>query len=173
MSVEFNDEIIDKNIDEEVIEEEIVKEDDKPVANAIDALLAVDLSEFKTPSKKAEIPRISKALGGPFVVEIRLLNNTTEENIDKKSNILDLDEDGNPKIDINSEKQIALTLVEAVYTLEGEQLFKKQSLRKKFNVQSNEDLVKKMLLPGERKKLYARYKELSGHISTSVKDIKN
>lgn len=164
----------DVKIENEVIENNnVANGEELPELSTLDMLLNADLSKFKVPSKKIEISRLSEVLGRPFIIELRMLNATMTEKIEKKYFSLSFDEDGNPDIDADSENQIVETLVEACYTEDGKQLFKNANLRRKFNCQSNNDLCKKILLQGERKKLYDRYKNMCGFIKTSINDIKN
>lgn len=149
------------------------EEEVKTAPDVIDLLLSTDYSKFKLPRIKVKIPRLSELTGSDFIIELRMLNNTITKNIEKLANSLEMDEDGNPDINIDTDIEIVKTLIEATYTLDGQQLFKNGALRKHFNVKSNDDLVRKMLLPGERKKIYDRYKKMAGYIKTSVEDIKN
>lgn len=162
------------NVDMELSTKYDVEADEKkPKADVLDLLLAKDLSEFKTESTRVEISRLSDILGEKFIVELRVLPPAVGEAIDKDSFKFDYDEDGGLDLDIRYEEQKVKTLIEATYTLDGKQLFKQQSLRRKFGVRTNDDLVKKLLLSGEVDKLYKKYQKLAGYVKTSVVDIKN
>lgn len=156
---------IDEGIEGEKVE--------KPKADVLDLLLAKDLGEFKVESTQVEISRLSELLGEKFIIELRVLPPAVSESIEESTFSYGYDEDGKLDLDIRTDEQRVKTLIEATYTLDGKQLFKQQSLRRKFGVRTNEDLVKKLLLSGEVDKLYKRYQTLAGYVKTSVVDVKN
>lgn len=156
-----------------VIEEETSDIEVKKNPDILDMLLNSDPKKLNLKTKKVEIPRLSEALGTPFIITLKMLPVSLYEKItDGMGNIV-FDEDGNPIFEDNSEEVKLKILIESCYVDGDKQLFKQSSLMRQFNVRSDKALVRVLLNPGEINKLYLRYRELAGFSKSSVEEVKN
>ena len=140
---------------------------EKKEANAIELLLATDMSKFKRPSKKIKMERLSEIIGTDFIVEIKeLIPAISEEIFNNCTNI-----SATGDVNIDTRKLQNRTIVEATF-FEGSQLFKNADLKEKFNAKTPFDLLEAMTTSKEREKLFNLIENLGskGDLFTEVKN---
>lgn len=131
----------------------------------IDKLLQLDAGKLKLPEQEVEIKRLSKILGEKAIFKIKAIDGATYADIQRM--VIDFSKRGDVK-DIDMYKLQVLTIIEGVV----EPNLKDKKLLEHFNCPTPEDLVRKLLLPGEITDLYNRITELSG-FEVESEEIKN
>lgn len=129
--------------------------------NTLELLLKADTEQFKLPTKKVELPRISEIFKGQAVFTCQALSPSKYNDIQETNSISD------GKID-TMEVQMAVVLAGVT-----DPNFKNKELLDYFKAPTPAELVRKILLPGEIVTLFNVISEISGFGRNVIKEIKN
>lgn len=134
--------------------------------NLINLLLQTD-KDLTAPSIEREIPRLTKALGEKFVVELKPLT------FDKYSEIQDKCLNLNGKdVRFDAQEFNILLTMNATY-VNGERLFYNKDLKARYGAVNAKELCKKLLTVGEISKLGDEITGLCGFGDNVVEEVKN
>lgn len=123
------------------------------MSKMIQKLLEVDVKKFDRPTRTVEITRLSKILGEPFKVVLKLLPVSLAEEIENDNTKINAD----GSVDMKISKIVDSTLMNCVYDEDGKHLFRDKDLQRKFDAKTPVDLINKLLLPSEKTALYSEY----------------
>ncbi|UWG96398.1 hypothetical protein LPY66_16075 [Dehalobacter sp. DCM] len=133
--------------------------------NTLELLLKADTDQFKLPTRKVEIPRLSELFGGQAVFTCQALSPSKYNEIQEAAaNFMNGQIQG---IDMG-EVQMDTVLAGVI-----DPNLKDKELMAHFKVPTPAELIKKMLLPGEIVMLFNVISEISGFGDDVVKEIKN
>lgn len=125
--------------------------------STLSLLLNADAKKIEERSTaKMEIPRLSAALGAPFVVELQTIDPELYTSI--QENAVDLDKKGR----VSGIKTYALTVKTCVEGIKDPSM-KDKALMKKLGAATPIDLVKKLFLAGEIDDIAKKIGELNGY----------
>ena len=126
------------------------------MASLVDALLAADANTLRNDvCETMEIPRLSAALGVPFVITLKSISGKRLDEIDESS--IQMTRKGRVQgADIGKMK--SLTLVDGIQLEAGVM----DALKKKLNAVTPAEVYQKLFTAGETQKIYKRIRALSG-----------
>ncbi|KUO58966.1 MAG: hypothetical protein APF84_05795 [Gracilibacter sp. BRH_c7a] len=133
--------------------------------NTLELLLKADTGQFKLPTKKVEIPRLSAIFNGQAVFICQALSPVKYNEIQEAAANFT-----NGQIQGIDMGQVQMTTVLAGVT---DPNLKDKELMTHFNVPTPAELVKKLLLPGEIVTLFNVISEISGFGEDVIKEVKN
>ena len=133
--------------------------------NTLELLLKADTGQFKLPTKKVEIPRLSAIFNGQAVFICQALSPVKNNEIQEAAANFT-----NGQIQGIDMGQVQMTTVLAGVT---DPNLKDKELMTHFNVPTPAELVKKLLLPGEIVTLFNVISEISGFGEDVIKEVKN
>lgn len=133
-------------------------------------LLNADVKQVtKLPTEKYEVSRLSKALGGEFVLELQAIPTKRMNEIQQRN--MTVGEDGKQEVNL-FDLQLA-TLADGIINED----FKNQDVLKKFGAGTKKDLFEKILLAGEITAIAGKINKLSGFEKEknkkAVEEVKN
>lgn len=131
--------------------------------NTLELLLKADTEQFKLPTRKVEIPRLSALFNGQAVFTCQALSPTKYYDIQQTASSIS----SGDKVNV-SEMQVATVLAGVI-----DPSFKNKELMQHYNVPTPAELVNKVLLPGEIVKLFNVITGLSGFGENVITEIKN
>lgn len=131
--------------------------------NTLELLLKADSEQFKLPTRKVEIPRLSTLFNGKAVFTCQALSPTKYYDIQQTA----FSSGVSNKVNV-SEIQIATVLTGVI-----DPSFKNKELMQHYNVPTPAELVNKVLLPGEIVKLFNIITEISGFGENVIAELKN
>jgi len=136
------------------------------MSNVLDLLLSVEPDKVIKPSKKVELKRLSELTGEAVIFTCEALTAGEFDEIQERAT--SVDKRGNLKnFDVN-EIQL-MTVLKGVKNPD----LKSKDLREKFGVPTPNEVVSKLLLPGEITKLYNIISDLSGFGDAAIEEVKN
>lgn len=136
------------------------------MANAIDMLMAADAGKLAAEqTENVEIPRLTRALGAPFMVTVK---SVAPERMDEINDMcLRMTSRGKYKgVDLGKMKM--LTLCDGIASPD----LKNAELLKKFGAATPKELISKLFRAGEITRLYEKIQQLSG-FEVDADEIKN
>lgn len=133
--------------------------------NLIDALLKVDKKSFKGETRKVEVPRLSKLMDKDFIVTIRSLTPSEENEISEQT----FGFGRKNKVEMDSAKEKKLTILAGVVDFD----FKDKKLHEHLGVRNSFEAIDKLLFPGEQDDLSEQIKEISGYGKNAVVEMKD
>ena len=127
--------------------------------NTLDLLLSVDTSKITEKLKKEiEITRLSKIIGGKFIVTCYPLTNEQTKHLSEHNT--------------SSNTDVKLNAINEACRIDGKK-FSDKSLREKFGAVSGVDVISKIFNPGETYDIYRIVNDLSGYTLNAVVEVKN
>ncbi len=141
------------------------KNERKKQMNTLELLLKADTEQFKLPTRKVEIPRLSSLFNGQAVFTCQALSPTKYFDIQQTAS----------NISSGVSNKVNVSEIQAITVLTGviDPSFKNKDLMQHYNVPTPAELVNKILLPGEIVKLFNVITELSGFGENVIAEIKN
>lgn len=133
--------------------------------NTLELLLKADTDQFKLPTRKVEIPRLTALFNGQAVFTCQALSPAKYNEIQQAA--ADFSRGQIQEVDMG-EVQMATVLAGVT-----DPNFKDKELMAHFKAPTPAELVKKLLLPGEIVTLFNVISEISGFGDDVVKEIKN
>lgn len=131
--------------------------------SVVSSLLKIDAGKLDLPQKKYNIKRLSEAAGEPVVF---VLSGIDEDKIDEIGEMSTTVNGDNVKVDMN---EVHLgTIVAGVLDPD----LRDKQLMEHYEVKTPHDLVKKLLLKGERVEIYNKISNLSGYDDNAVEEVK-
>lgn len=132
------------------------------MANTLDLLLKIDTDKIKRPTKDIEIKRLSDLAGDKIIFTVEAL--TADEMDDIQDQCLDSE-----TLDVDLNKFQMLVALSGIKSPD----IKNKELLEHYKAPTPKELLRKMLLPGERQQLYNAISELSGYGKDAIKEVKN
>lgn len=129
----------------------------------ISSLLKIDAGKLDLPKKKFEIKRLSAMAGEPVIFN---LSGVSDGKLDEIREMNTVDE--GETVNVNVQEIRLATIVAGVV----EPSFKDKDLMDHYGVKTPYDLVKKILLAGERDSIYQEISKLSGYDENAVEEVK-
>ncbi len=131
-------------------------------------LLKSDISVLdKKVERKVEISRLSKLYGAKFEFIIKNLTTSEMDSAKKESNKMISDKKG-VSVELDSAKYNLAIVRMGTHTEDNQLFFANEELINKFRVFTPDDLIKKLLLPGEIDKLSLEIVEISGYSENAL-----
>lgn len=132
--------------------------------NLAEALLAVDAGKIKErATKEIEIPRLSKLMGEPFVIQLRQIPTKRMQEIQDMA--LTLDKNG--KLEkVNTNEMQLMMICDGIENKE----FDNRDVLKRFGAATRKDLFQTLFNAGEISGIYKKVSDLCGYGDEAVKD---
>lgn len=145
-------------------------EEKKAPKNALDMLLGADIGTIKLPTKQYELPRLSKALGAPFILTLRALSAEKWEEVQDMALKIK-----GKEVDVDNNLLQTFIVMESTYEDEEatKLFFKNKDLMAHYGAATPKELVKKILISGEIVNMYGEVSNLSGFGDDAVTEVKN
>lgn len=132
--------------------------------NLAEALLAVDAGKIKEhATQEIEIPRLSKLMGEPFVIQLRQIPTKRMQEIQDMS--LSVDKNGRLEKVKTNEMQLMM-ICDGIANKE----FDNRDVLKRFGAATRKDLFQTLFNAGEISGIYKKVSDLCGYGDESVRD---
>lgn len=132
--------------------------------NLAEALLAVDAGKIKErATKEIEIPRLSKLMGEPFVIQLRQIPTKRMQEIQDMA--LSIDKNGKLEKVKTNEMQLMM-ICDGIANKE----FDDREVLKRFGAATRKDLFQTLFNAGEISGIYKKVSDLCGYGDEAVKD---
>lgn len=128
-------------------------------------LLKADTGKLDLPKKEVEIPRLTKLFGSPVIFTVQALAPSKYEEIQQSG--VTINQNGGVTMD-NGKMQKLGVLAGVI-----DPSFKDPELKKHYNAATPEEVMNKLLLPGEIVTLFTVITDISGFRMDAVQEVKN
>lgn len=131
--------------------------------SVVNSLLKIDAGKLSLPQKEVNIKRLSESAGEPVVFVLSGVGAEKLEEIREMNTTITGD-----NVQINSQELRLAVISEGVI----EPDLKDKKLQEHYGVKTTYDLIKKLLLAGERETIYSIIQDLSGYDEHAVEEVK-
>lgn len=131
--------------------------------SVVNSLLKIDSGKLALPKKEVNIKRLSEAAGEPVVFILSGVAADRLEEIREMNTTINGD-----NIQVNSQEIRLSAIADGVI----EPDLKDTKLQAHYGVKTSHDLIKKLLLAGERETIYSIIEDLSGYNNSAVEEVK-